>query len=178
MTALASDISLETDTSAVPKASPDGFNLAALSALTVGERVIDPDLIPWVPYIEGVDVKPLRLNRKTGIWVNLTRVVGGGVVSRHYHGSSVVGYVLEGSWYYVERDWVARPGSMIWEPPGDIHTLVTNPEGTTTLFLMEGPLFYLNDDDQVIGFDDVLTFTKMYRDYCEANGIEALDLDY
>jgi|APCry1669189000_1035189.scaffolds.fasta_scaffold17012_2 quercetin dioxygenase-like cupin family protein len=160
------------------KAAPDGFNLAALTALTIGERVIDPDLIPWVPYVEGVDVKPLRLNRKTGVWVNLTRVVGGGTVSRHYHGSSVVGYVLEGGWHYIERNWKATAGMMIWEPPGDIHTLVTSPEGTTTLFLMEGPLFYLNDDDHVIGFDDVLSFTKMYRDYCASQGIEALDLDY
>ena len=172
MTILAPDSGPDTS------AAPDGFNLPALSAFTVGERLIDHADIPWIPYVPGVDVKPLRLNRKTGVWVNLTRVVGGGTVSRHYHGSAVVGYVLEGSWFYLERDWVAKPGMMIWEPPGDIHTLVTAPEGTTTLFIMEGPLFYLNDQDQVIAFDDVLTFTKMYQDFCEAQGIEALDLDY
>jgi hypothetical protein len=159
-------------------AAPDAFNLAALSAFTIGERVINPDDIPWVPYVPGVDVKPLRLNRKTGIWTNLTRVVGGGTVNRHYHGSAVVGYVLQGGWHYIEREWVATAGMMIWEPPGDIHTLVSAPEGTTTLFFMEGPLFYLNDDNQVVGFDDVLTFTKMYQDYCNAQGIEILDLDY
>lgn len=178
MTTVTPESDLDVSPATPSQPAPDGFNLAALSALTVGERVIDPDSIPWVPYIPGVDVKPLRLNRKTGIWVNLTRVVGGGTVNRHYHGSAVVGYVLEGDWHYIERDWVARAGMMIWEPPGDIHTLVTGEAGTTTLFLMEGPLFYLNDDDQVVAFDDVLTFTKMYRDYCEAQGIEALDLDY
>ena len=178
MTNLTTDSGLESSTTAPSQPKTDGFNLQALSAFTIGERVIDPDDVPWIPYVEGVDVKPLRLNRKTGLWVNLTRVVGSGTVSRHYHGSAVVGYVLEGEWRYIERDWVARKGMMIWEPPGDIHTLVTGPEGTTTLFLMEGPLFYLNDDDQVIAFDDVLTFTKMYQEYCQAHGIEALDLDY
>jgi quercetin dioxygenase-like cupin family protein len=178
MTLLADDNITDTASTTAHPAAPDGFNLPALSALTIGERLINPDDVPWIPYVPGVDVKPLRLNRKTGLWVNLTRVAGGGTVSRHYHGSAVVGYVLEGSWHYIERDWVAKPGMMIWEPPGDIHTLVTGSEGTTSLFLMEGPIFYLNDDDQVVAFDDVLTFTKMYLDHCAAHGITPIDLDY
>ena len=156
----------------------DPFGLQALSALTVGERVINPDDIPWVPYAEGIAVKPLRLNRRTGLWANLTRVDGGVVLNRHYHGSAVTGFVLEGSWYYRERDWVARKGMLIFEPPGDIHTLVSNPEGTISFFQLEGPLFYLDDDDHVIGFDDVLQHTKTYHDYCASQGIEPVDLDF
>ena len=178
MTTLLPDSGVDPNPTSSSHVATDPFNLAALSAFTVGERVVNPDDIPWVPYIPGVDVKPLRLNRKTGMWTNLTRVAGGGTVNRHYHGGAVVGYVLEGEWRYIERDWVARKGTMIWEPPGDIHTLVTGEEGTTTLFFMEGPLFYLDDNNQVVGFDDVLTFTKMYQDYCNAQGLEIIDLDY
>ena len=43
--------------------------------------------------------------------------------------------MLEGSWYYAEKDWVARAGMMVWEPPGDIHTLMCGEEGTVTLFV-------------------------------------------
>ena len=75
--------------------------------------------------------------------------------------------------------WVStKPGMMIWEPPGDVHTLVTGEEGTTTLFFMDGPLFYIDETDKPVAFDDVLTFTKMYHDYCASQGIEPVDLDY
>ena len=173
-----SDNDLDSTSASPEKPESDGWNLMSLLSLTIGERLINPDDIPWVPYIPGVDVKPLRLNRKTGLWTNLTRVVGGGTVNRHYHGGAVVGYVLEGSWHYIERDWVAMPGMMIWEPPGDVHTLVTGEEGTTTLFFMDGPLFYIDETDKPVAFDDVLTFTKMYHDYCASQGIEPVDLDY
>jgi hypothetical protein len=90
----------------------------------------------------------------------------------------VIGYVLEGSWHYAEKDWVARPGMMVWEPPGDVHTLMTGEEGTVTLFQLEGALLYVDDDDNVVGLDDVLNHTKTYHDFCAAEGIEPLDLDY
>ncbi len=63
----------------------DLLGLRPLKEITLGERVIDTDLIPWVPYAESIYVKPLRLNRKTGLWANLTKVEGGGQINRHYH---------------------------------------------------------------------------------------------
>jgi hypothetical protein len=30
----------------------------------------------------------------------------------------------------------------------------------------------------VVGFDDVLNHTRVYHDFCRAEGIEPLDLDY
>jgi outer membrane protease len=35
---------------------------------------------------------------------------------------------LKGKWKYLEHDWVAEAGSYVFEPPGEIHTLVV-PEG-------------------------------------------------
>lgn len=156
----------------------DELGLRPLIGLTRDERVIDYDAIPWVPYAEGVSVKPLRMNRRTGVWSNLTKVEGGGKLNRHYHVGPVTGFVLEGSWYYVERDWVARKGTCIWEPPGDVHTLMTGDEGTITHFTLEGALIYVDDDDNVAGFDDCLSFTKTYHDHCAAIGVEPVDLDY
>ncbi len=108
-------------------------------------------------------MKPLRMNRRTGVWSNLTKVEGGGKLNRHYHVGPVTGFVLEGSWYYVGRDWVARKGMVIWEPPGDVHTLMTGDEGTITHFTLEGALIYVDDDDNVAGFDDCLSFTEDLR---------------
>ncbi|MBS1844838.1 MAG: 2,4'-dihydroxyacetophenone dioxygenase family protein [Actinobacteria bacterium] len=159
-------------------AQKDQLGLRGLEPFTTQERILDPDDLPWITYTDTISFKPLRLNRRTGQWSTLTKIVGGGHAGRHYHTASVIGHVLEGSWYYVERDWVAKPGMIVWEPPGDIHTLMTNQEGTLTIFNHEGSLLYMDDDDNLIGYDDVLTITRLYHEHCERKGIEPLDLDY
>jgi hypothetical protein len=86
--------------------------------------------------------------------------------------------VREGSWYYAETDGVARAGTFVGEPPGDIHTLISNEEGTVTLFMLEGALLYVDEDDNVVGFDDVLAHMHKYHEFCRGEGIEPVDLDY
>lgn len=49
-------------------------------------------------------------------------------------GGSVIGFNLKWQWRYEERDWIAKPGTFIFEPPGDIHTLITEGEEVITLF--------------------------------------------
>src|SRR5438477_11674057 len=89
----------------------------AVAALPDDERV-------WVPQAPGVWFRPLLLNTVTGSWCNLLRVRKAGVLSRHIHPSWVTGYVIRGAWRYLEHDWVATEGSFVYEPPGEIHTLV------------------------------------------------------
>ena len=100
----------------------DGID--TLEALGIDDRAIGADDVPWVPQAENVWFKPLRFDFASGRWINVIRMVGEGVVNRHRHtGGQVIGYCLKGSWRYLEHDWVARPGTLIWEPPGDVHTL-------------------------------------------------------
>ena len=162
---------------AVPE---DTLALRSLVDLTREEHVVHSAEMPWIPYpgAEGVFVKPLRLNRRSGVWANLTKVVNGGQVNRHYHVGPVTGFVLEGSWHYAERDWVARAGTIVREPPGDIRTLIAGDEGTVTLFILEGALLYIDEHDNVVGHDDVLSHMRMYHDFCRAEGIEPLDLAF
>ena len=158
----------------------DALALRPLKALTLGERVIDPDDIPWVPYEghPGIFVKPLRLNRKTGVWANLTKVVGASQINRHYHVGPVTGLRAGGQLVLRREGLGGAAGMIVWEPPGDIHTLMSNEEGTVTLFMLEGALLYVDEHDNVVGYDDVLNHMKPYHDYCESQGIEPLDLDY
>jgi anti-sigma factor ChrR (cupin superfamily) len=154
--------------------------LETILAFGLPDRAIDSEAIPWVPQGERVWFKPLRFDLASGRWVNLLKITGGGRVNRHRHtGGQVQGFVLRGTWRYLERDWVARPGTFIYEPPGDIHTLVVE-EGDEmqTLFLLEGAVQYLDDDDNVIYQDDVFTKLERYRNYCLQNGLEPLDLGY
>lgn len=145
------------------------------------DRAIDGEKIPWVPQGERVWFKPLRFDLAGGRWINLLKVEGGGKVNRHRHtGGQVLGYCVEGSWRYLERDWVARPGTLVYEPPGDIHTLVVDEEsgGMVTLFILEGSVQYLDDEDNLIYQDDVFSKLRRYLDYCEQRGIEPEDLCY
>ncbi len=154
----------------------------AIMALQLPDQAIDSESIPWVPQGERVWFKPLRFDLANGRWVNLLKVTGGGKVNRHRHsGGQVLGYVVQGTWHYQERDWVARAGTFVYEPPGDIHTLIVDGaenEEMITLFLLEGVIQYLDDDDNLIYQDDVFTKMDRYLKFCEAQGIEPLDLRY
>ena len=100
----------------------------------------------WVPNDPGRWSRPLCLNVSQGYWVHITKVTKAGVVSRHRHPAPVHGFVIEGKWRYLERDWVATAGSYLYEPPGDVHTLVVD-EGDTmkTLFHNTGALLYCDE---------------------------------
>lgn len=73
------------------------------------------------------------------------------------------------------REWVAVPGTFIFEPPGDIHTLITEDEEVVTLFILGGSLQYFDENDHFIGQDDVYTVLNKYRVFCELHGIQTRD---
>ena len=147
--------------------------------MSLPDRAIDADNIPWVPQGDSGRVwfKPLRFDLTNGRWINLIKMVGGGEINRHRHsGGQVLGYCVEGAWHYKERTWQAKPGTLIWEPPGDIHTLVVDGDGMVTLFVIEGVIQYIDDNDQLIYQDDVFTKMDRYLKHCKANGIDVIDL--
>ena len=154
--------------------------LQTAAAMGVPDRAIYSDEIPWVPQSDRVWFKPLRFDLSSGHWVNLLKVSGGGKLNRHRHsGGQVLGYVLEGSWHYLEREWIARPGTFFYEPPGDIHTLyVDDPNGMMTLLVLSGVVQYIDDDDNLIYQDDIFAKMERYLRYCREQGLEPLDLRY
>ncbi|MFL5801436.1 MAG: 2,4'-dihydroxyacetophenone dioxygenase family protein [Roseiflexaceae bacterium] len=154
--------------------------LQTIAELGLPDQAIQSDELPWVPQTDRVWFKPLRFDLANGRWVNVLKVTGGGKVNRHRHsGGQVLGFVIQGSWHYLERDWVARPGTFVYEPPGDIHTLIVDDaEDMITLFILEGVIQYLDDNDQLIYQDDVFTKLERYLDFCRQQGIEPKDLRY
>jgi len=156
------------------------LGLQTILEMGLPDQAIQSDELPWVPQGENVWFKPLRFDLTNGRWINLLKVTKQGKVNRHRHsGGQVLGFVISGSWHYLEREWVARPGTFVYEPPGDIHTLVVDgAEEMQTLFILEGVIQYLDDDDQIIYQDDVFTKLERYLNYCKANGIAPVDLRY
>ena len=75
---------------------------------------------------------------------------------------------------------MATPGTLVYEPPGDIHTLVVDEgvEEMQTLFILEGTVQYLDDSDNLLHQDDVFSKLERYTKFCDEQGIEPLDLRF
>jgi len=142
-------------------------------------RAIPDDERVWVPQAAGVWFRPLLLNTVNGGWCNLLRVRRSGVLSRHRHPMLVVGYVIKGSWRYLEHDWIAHEGSFVYEPPGETHTLVVPddcPEMITFLNI-SGAMIYLDADGHHVGYEDVFTKIEMCRTHYANIGLGASYVD-
>lgn len=147
-----------------------GFQIGdmAIMALPTDERL-------WVPQAPNVWFRPLILNTVNGEWTNLLRVRKSGVLSRHLHPAPVHGYVIKGSWRYLEHAWVARAGMYVFEPPGEIHTLVVDEdvEEMITFFHVSAALIYFDEAGNPCGHDDVHTKINMCRKHFIEVGLGA-----
>jgi 2,4'-dihydroxyacetophenone dioxygenase len=129
----------------------------------------------WVPQAPDVWFRPLMLNTVSGGWFNLLRVRKSGVLSRHRHPMAVYGYVIKGRWRYLEHDWVAEEGGFVYEPPGEVHTLIVDEpvEEMITLFNVNGAMIYVDEKGETVGYEDVFTKIEMCRKHYEAVGLGA-----
>ena len=139
---------------------------AVATAIPTDERL-------WVPQAPNVWFRPLLFNTVNGEWVNLLRVRKSGMLNRHRHPAPVHGYVLKGSWRYLEHDWVAREGLYVFEPPGEVHTLVVDEGEMLTLFHVSGALIYVDEKGVATHFDDVHTKIEMCRRHFAQVGLGA-----
>ncbi|HEU5319176.1 MAG TPA: 2,4'-dihydroxyacetophenone dioxygenase family protein, partial [Methylomirabilota bacterium] len=136
-------------------------------------KAIPDDERIWVPLEEHVWFRPLHLNVTQGFWCNLLRVRRAGVLSRHRHPAPVYGYVIKGSWRYLEHGWTAEEGSFVYEPPGETHTLVVEPHvpEMITFFQVNGAMIYVDEQGKAVGYDDVHTRVALCRRYYETVGL-------
>ena len=159
-------------------------SLAQGSLAQVEEAYSRPDIhlgsgedeSPWIPLADssatenGAFLRMLSFDVRTNSFAVVLWVKGGAVIGRHRHRGTVDGYVLEGSWRYLEYDWVARAGDFIHESPGVVHTLVSD-DGMKTVFFLNGPLEFYDDDGNHVLTHDVFYLIDMYTRYCRDHGI-------
>jgi quercetin dioxygenase-like cupin family protein len=144
------------------------------AAQIVTQAIPDDDRV-WVPQAPRVWFRPLMLNVVNGNWLNLLKVTKSGVLSRHRHPAPVHGYVIKGSWRYLEHDWVATAGMYVFEPPGETHTLVVDEgiEEMITFFNISGAMIYVDEQNRQIGYEDVHTKIAMCREHYIKVGLGA-----
>jgi 2,4'-dihydroxyacetophenone dioxygenase len=146
--------------------------LASAELRSTGDQAREAESLPWVPQGDGVFFRPLRLCPERGTWTNLLRVTRQGTVSLHKHLAPVEAWTISGQWRYLERDWVAAPGTYVFEPEGDVHTLVNaGREEMITLFVVHGPIEYMGPDGKLLYTETAETKLIKYVEFCNANGI-------
>lgn len=136
----------------------------------------------WVPYAEGVWFQPCHFNVTSGGFSVVLKGLPGSRIGTHYHVGTVHGYTMRGFWRYLEHDWVAKPGTFIYEPAGEAHTLVItddSPEPMVTLFVVGGGLIYLDKpvDGQFAAYEDGFSLLQLCRKHYQQAGLDVRKLD-
>lgn len=133
----------------------------------------------YMPLGEGVSSRPLWISLAKNSWCDIVRAEKAGLVQRHYHPHDVHGFCFSGRWRYLEHDWVATAGTYVYESPGESHTLVVEESGEVmkTLFLVKGPLIWLDDDGEPSGVYDAYALVEKLRAHYEDTGVGAEFVD-
>jgi hypothetical protein len=110
------------------------------------------------------------------------KALPGASLGVHYHVGCVHSYTLSGHWGYLEYDWTAKPGTFIYEPPGEAHTLVIrddSPEPAFIFFMIEGGLVYLDKpaDGNFAAYEDVFSALDFFRAGYREAGLDENELD-
>ena len=143
--------------------------------------VIEDESIPWVPfapYSNDVLIKYFKCDPIRGETITLLKAPAGTVMPRHRHTGTVIVYTVKGSWKYVEHDWVAGPGSIVFETAGSSHTpqVLDNAEEVITLNIVVGDLLFMNEQDQVLAIEGWKSGVDRYLAFCAAADIEPVDI--
>ncbi|MDX3457098.1 2,4'-dihydroxyacetophenone dioxygenase family protein [Streptomyces sp. ME02-8801-2C] len=127
---------------------------------------------PWVPFGDNAAIRHLAFDVRSNTFSNILWIKGPGVIGTHNHRGTVVMVCLEGSCRYLEYDWVAGPGSFIFETPGLSHTLVSDhPDGVKLFGWLQGPIDFFDDQGGFIETLDVWWYINHYETHCRENGI-------
>ena len=152
--------------------------MAALTSFeTMHRSGADLPAVPFTPYSEDVKIKLFNVNPVSGQLCVLLSAPGGTGLGVHKHYGSVILYTMKGAWRYLEHDWVARAGDFVYETAGSSHTFQVEPGETTEAFIIvEGALEFLDEQGNTIAIEDWRSMYQRYLDYCEQQGLEAIDM--
>lgn len=136
----------------------------------------------WVPYAPGVWLQPCHFNLTSGGMSVLLKGLPGAMLGVHYHVGTVQGYTIHGWWRYLEHDWIAKPGTFIYEPAGEAHTLVVtedSPEPAEIFFVVEGGLIFLDKpkNGAMAAFDDGFSILDLCRKHYRQADLDVRELD-
>lgn len=116
---------------------------------------VKPQEMEWrATTFEGVEMKPLYVDRKTGLLTVLMRMAPGSILPDHEHVQVEQTYVLEGSLVDKEGPETGLsvgPGEYVARPPGSRHAAWC-PQGGLMLATFQMPNKFFEPDGGVVDF--------------------------
>ena len=136
----------------------------------------------WIPYAEGVWLQPCSFDLSAGALSLVLKGLPGASLGIHYHVGQVYGFTLNGNWRYLEHDWIAGPGTFVFEPAGEAHSLVVtedSPEPAVIFFMISGALLYLDKPEKgtFAAYEDAFSALEFFRAGYREAGLDPAELD-
>lgn len=143
--------------------------------------VVDDECIPWtpfVPYSDEVQIKLFKADPIRGETITLLKAPARAELPMHHHSGTVIVYTIEGRWKYKEHDWIAGPGSIVFETAASRHTPeVISQEGhVITLNIVVGDLIFLDAHGHPVAIENWQTAVQRYENFCQGAGITPRDV--
>lgn len=152
---------------------PEPVSITTLPETPLESGHLNHHEFPWVDQGFGIEMKILRVSDSSGSWVIMNRFPPGTQLPTHRHSGAVIAYTLQGQWGYLESNFTATEGSVIFEPANTSHTLKVaddNNEPTIVFFSIEGSLTHYTDDGTIWGISDGHTQLAEYLRLAEEQG--------
>ena len=117
----------------------------------LASRFVAVAKLPWksTPH-KGVQVKPLLIERDTGLMTLLVKMEPGARLPDHEHVMIEQTYVLEGSLVCGEGE--CKAGEFVWRPAGSRHEAWGGPGGCVTLAIFQIPNRFYQPDGRETDF--------------------------
>lgn len=133
---------------------------------------LGPDAaFPWMPVAPGLTSKPLAFFPDESGWAVLLKVEPGTRIGRHRHLGDVHGFVLSGRRRLGDGR-VLGPGEFEHEPAGRIDQWsVEGGAPLVSLFVVRGPVEYLDEFGRVLSRDTAAGKAETYRRFCAERGL-------
>lgn len=146
----------------------------------ISTSYVDAESYPWFPFTPYSDVimlKALKAEPVSGTFITLLKVPGAMQLPKHHHCGTVIVYTIKGTWRYLEHDWIAKPGSVVYETAASVHTPVgVGNDEIITLNIQVGDSLYMDDKDNIVAVENWKSVLKRYENFCRTKGIKPVDI--
>lgn len=129
--------------------------------------------LPWVPWelAEGLKYRLLKVDPVHGTFCVVLYAPENTGLGKHHHTGFVQVYTEQGRWKYNEHDWIADPGSLVYETSDSRHSFFTLPGDDVIAYIhMNGTLEFLDENDSVVHIENWRTFLDRQNAYFDSIG--------
>lgn len=147
---------------------------------TIDTALIDVESLPWIPFVPYSDtifIKLIKVDPIRGEWTTLLKLPAHTELPMHHHSGSVMVWTVAGQWRYLEHDWIAGPGSFVFETAASRHTPVSVGEDEViTLNIIQGDWNIMSPEGAVLAIENWKSMVERYVNYCKGRGITPVDV--